>query len=182
MNRELIHLVCTGMTTHSPFSPLSTRRAVLAASASVTTGLALAACGGGDNDATDTDPGAGPETTGPESTGPGAGSSAPEGEQPGGGEPLAALSEVPVGEATAVTTPDGQEAVLFRPDEATVAGFSAICTHQGCPVQPEGAELRCPCHQSVFDAATGEVLGGPADEPLPALSVRVQDGQVVVTE
>ncbi|TDC73939.1 Rieske (2Fe-2S) protein [Streptomyces hainanensis] len=156
------------------------RRTVLAASAASAGALALAACGGDDSSSADSSPsrssdgGAGSDTGGGEG-----GDDASAGSGAGGGTPIAALADVPVGEATGITTPDGQEAMLFRADEATVACFSAICTHAGCSVQSEGAELRCPCHQSVFDAATGEVLGGPAPEPLPAIGVRIDGDQIV---
>jgi Rieske Fe-S protein len=86
---------------------------------------------------------------------------------------------VPVGEATAVTTPSGDEAMIFRADESTVACFSAVCTHKGCAVEAAGTELACPCHGSVFDAATGEVVNGPAEEPLPSIAVRIEGEQIV---
>ncbi len=70
---------------------------------------------------------------------------------------------------------------MFRADDTTVAAFSAVCPHQGCGVQPAGAELHCPCRNSVFDAATGGVLSGPAGEPLPAIRVRI-GGEQTVTE
>ncbi len=54
-----------------------------------------------------------------------------------------------------------------------------MCTHPGCQVAPRGAELVCPCHGSVFAAGTGAVLRGPASKPLPAVAVKVQDGEVV---
>ncbi|NIJ11665.1 Rieske Fe-S protein [Saccharomonospora amisosensis] len=124
-------------------------------------GAALAACGG--------------EQGGPTS---GGGEQQPTaGGQPG--QNLTSLSDVPVGGATAVTTPDGQDAVVSRPSANEVAAFSAICTHQGCKVDPQGAELRCPCHGSVFDAFTGEVRRGPADQPLPEINVRVDNGRIV---
>ena len=98
---------------------------------------------------------------------------------PSAGASLAVLADIPVGEATAVTTPDDQEIIVSRPTETTAAAFSAICTHQSCKVQPEGSELRCPCHGSVFDALTGEVRNGPADRPLPSVPVSVEGGNVV---
>lgn len=95
------------------------------------------------------------------------------------GERVAALSDVPVGGSTAVATPAG-DALVSRKSETEVSAFSAVCTHQGCKVEPAGAELRCPCHGSVFDAFTGKVKNGPAEAPLPAIGVAVE-GQSIVT-
>lgn len=95
----------------------------------------------------------------------------------GGG--LVALGDVPVGGAVSVKTADGAEIVVAQPEAGTVVAFSAICTHMGCVVKPEGGELACPCHGSRFEAATGEVLKGPADEPLPAVQVRLDGDRVV---
>jgi nitrite reductase/ring-hydroxylating ferredoxin subunit len=51
------------------------------------------------------------------------------------------------------------------------------CTHAGCPLSEE-ADLEdgvivCNCHGSEFDLRTGEVLRGPADEPVRTYPVRV---------
>lgn len=81
----------------------------------------------------------------------------------------------------AVTTPDGDEVIVSRPSPSEVAAFSAVCTHQGCTVTPEGARLRCPCHGSVFDSFTGRVDSGPASQALSAVRVQVVDGHVVTT-
>jgi Rieske Fe-S protein len=99
---------------------------------------------------------------------------------PAGGETLTALSAVPVGGCRGVDLPgnDGP-AIVSRPSASTVACFSAICTHQGCTVQPAGKQLQCPCHGSVFDAFTGAVINGPAPSPLPRIAVQVQGGNVV---
>ncbi|OZM73017.1 ferredoxin [Amycolatopsis antarctica] len=95
------------------------------------------------------------------------------------GSPLAALADIPVGEAKLVAGPDEEEIVLARPTETTAAAFSASCTHQGCKVKAEGKDLTCPCHGSVFDALTGAVRTGPATEPLPPIAVSVREGQIV---
>jgi Rieske Fe-S protein len=145
--------------------------------------LALAACGSEEDGSEEAEPGGSNDAGGsPDSSPDGQGGD--EGENGSGsgagGEPLAALDEVPVGEAAGPFQTSGEEQVmLFRPDEATVACFSAICTHAGCTVEADGAELSCPCHQSVFDAATGEVLGGPAGEALPSINVRIEGDQIV---
>jgi Rieske Fe-S protein len=91
---------------------------------------------------------------------------------------IVALAEVPVGEAVAVTI-DGAPAVVARPQDRTVAAFSARCTHMGCTVLVAGTTLRCPCHGSQFDAMTGAVLGGPATVDLPAIAVHLDGDEVV---
>lgn len=45
------------------------------------------------------------------------------------------------------------------------AALSPVCTHLGCLVDIQGAELVCPCHDSAFDRE-GRVLRGPAQRPL----------------
>lgn len=120
--------------------------------------VALAACSGG------TEP----------STG-----STPPPAAPAAGQRLAALSDVPVGGAASITTPEGKAAIVARPNDTTVVAFDAACTHKGCPVAPQGAELRCPCHNSVFDAFTGAVKTGPAQTPLAAITVKVDNDQIV---
>ncbi|GHF38664.1 hypothetical protein GCM10017566_09860 [Amycolatopsis bartoniae] len=95
------------------------------------------------------------------------------------GTTVAALNDIPVGQAKSVTV-SGQPAIVARPTETTAACFSAICTHQGCTVNPEGGKLNCPCHGSVFNALTGAVEKGPAQTALPSIPVKV-DGSNVVT-
>ena len=57
------------------------------------------------------------------------------------------------------------------------------CTHAECPLWNgwvEGDALRCPCHGSLFELASGSVREGPADEPLRTHPTRVVDGRVAV--
>ena len=98
---------------------------------------------------------------------------------PDSGTELAALDDVPVGGAISVDLPGGEPVIVARPTQDTVVAFSAICTHQGCTVKPEAAEIRCPCHGSTYDLA-GENTGGPAPSPLPPVDVTVTDGMVVI--
>jgi Rieske Fe-S protein len=97
------------------------------------------------------------------------------------GKALATLADIPVGEAQSVTLPDGAPAVVARPTADRAVCFSAVCTHQGCTVKPDGAQLNCPCHGSQFNALTGKVLQGPAIQPLPSIPVTVKNGKVVTT-
>jgi Rieske Fe-S protein len=91
---------------------------------------------------------------------------------------IVALAKVPVGEAVSADI-DGNPAIVAQPTAGTAVAFSAVCTHMGCTVAPAGKELHCPCHGSVYDATTGQVLSGPAPKPLPKIAVQVVNGEVV---
>jgi Rieske Fe-S protein len=130
------------------------RRAVLAAGAGGVGVVALAACSAGGG-------GASPPT------------------HVSAGKQLTALSTVAVGEAKSVSLPDGSPGIVARPTAGTAVCFSAICTHQGCTVAPNGNRLDCPCHGSRYNALTGAVINGPATQPLAKIPVTVTNGQVV---
>ncbi|HJR93660.1 MAG TPA: Rieske (2Fe-2S) protein [Acidimicrobiia bacterium] len=98
------------------------------------------------------------------------------------GEPqeIVALSEVPVGGSHLFDYPTPNDpAILLRPEEGTLLGFSQKCTHLGCVVYwaPENGHLECPCHEGVFDLS-GEPIAGPPDRPLGRIEVEVRDGTV----
>lgn len=95
--------------------------------------------------------------------------------------PLTGLDAVPIGRTTVVNSANGAPVALVRPRADSVIAHSAVCTHQGCTVAPAGTTLSCPCHGSVFDAATGAVIQGPANRALPAIAVQVQGQSIVAT-
>lgn len=139
--------------------PAPTRRAVLAAGGALAAAGTLAACGGGNDDTGGSD-------------------SAPK----GAGAGLVALDKVPVRGAVSATGPKGEKLIVARPDQDTAVAFSAICTHQGCTVEPAGSQLHCPCHGSVYNALTGKNVSGPAPRPLAKFPVRVKAGEVVADQ
>lgn len=143
-----------------------TRRTVVqigGASAAGAGALLLAACTSGGSDASS-----------------GGGSDAGTGGS-GGGSATVALSSIPVGGAVSASL-GSAPIVVAQPTAGQVVAFSAVCTHQGCTVAPQGKEYDCPCHGSRFDAATGDVLNGPARDPLPRLKATVAGDTVTVTE
>ena len=93
-----------------------------------------------------------------------------------GGRLLVPLDRVPRGGGIVLGE---DKVVLTRPTGDEVHAFSAVCTHQGCTVASvaEGT-IRCPCHGSRFDAETGQVVNGPATQPLPTVAVTVRSGEV----
>lgn len=139
------------------------RRTVLAGLAGTAT-VAVAACSSSKKTASSTSGGS--SSSGSSSTG---SSSA---------EALATVADIPVGSAVSAKGPDGAPILITRTGPATVAAFSAKCTHMGCTVAAKGKEFVCPCHGSRYDAATGKVLNGPAPKPLPPVSVKVVGGKV----
>jgi Rieske Fe-S protein len=66
---------------------------------------------------------------------------------------------------------DGKKVAAYRDGHGKVSMCSPICTHLKCIVGWNDAEKTwdCPCHGSRF-AATGEILTGPAEEPLEKIS------------
>jgi Rieske Fe-S protein len=157
------------------------RRSVLTAGAVGVAGVALAACSQAPapDDPTVRQPaGSSGSDAGASgnAAGPPAGSAAATGS--GGGKPLARLSDIPVGGAISATGPSGG-LIIARPTANTVVAFSAVCTHLGCTVVPNGNELDCPCHGSVFNATTGAVITGPAPQSLPQVRVKLSGDTVL---
>ena len=71
--------------------------------------------------------------------------------------------------------------IVVRGEDDALAAVNPMCPHQGCSVgwNGESKSLVCPCHGSQF-APNGEVLKGPAEEPLPTYEVKEEDGSVLV--
>jgi glycine/D-amino acid oxidase-like deaminating enzyme/nitrite reductase/ring-hydroxylating ferredoxin subunit len=67
----------------------------------------------------------------------------------------------------------GHKVAAFRNENGKLSIRSAVCTHLQCIVEWNRREKTwdCPCHGSRF-SCTGEVLSGPAEEPLKPIEVR----------
>ena len=89
-----------------------------------------------------------------------------------------AISEVTVGGGLVVD----EKYVVTQPKDGEFKAFSAICTHQGCPVgSVEDGVIVCPCHNSHFDITSGDPVSGPAQEPLPAVQFVTSGDTIVIT-
>ena len=92
------------------------------------------------------------------------------------GTKVATVADVPVGTAFQFSHPtSGAPAFIVQPAKGTFLAYSAICTHQGCPVGFDSGQhlFACPCHGAQFDGTTGAVLRGPAQAPLEKFNVVV---------
>ncbi len=72
---------------------------------------------------------------------------------------------------------------LARAADGVVA-YSAICTHQGCPVNMWSDEKKafvCSCHGSTYNPRDGAaVIWGPAPRPLPSLGLKLENDTPMV--
>lgn len=111
---------------------------------------------------------------GSDSGGSGSDDSAPETEA---GAVLATTDEVPVGGGVVLSD---RKIVVTQPSQGEFKAFSAVCTHQACLVStPANGSIPCECHGSRYDAAAGEVTGGPAPSPLAEVAITVQGDEIL---
>jgi nitrite reductase/ring-hydroxylating ferredoxin subunit len=78
---------------------------------------------------------------------------------------------------------NGEEVALANID-GLLRAFSNRCTHQAVLLTSfgwlAGELIVCGAHNSIFDTETGEVLSGPAGQPLATYEVAVEGGDVLV--
>ena len=61
--------------------------------------------------------------------------------------------------------------------------FDDTCTHKACSLAKgklDGTTVTCPCHGSQFDVTTGEVLRGPAQQPVRSRLVQIEGESLLV--
>ncbi|MEV0999262.1 Rieske (2Fe-2S) protein [Nonomuraea sp. NPDC050202] len=150
---------------------LQSRRAVFASVGAGGLALAITACSGGTDSATTAG-------TAAESSAPQAGASTSASSAPQAGGALAKTADIPVGGGTIFKE---QKVVVTQPTAGEFKAFSALCTHKGCPVgSVEGDAIVCPCHNSKFAITDGSVTAGPAEQPLAAQQIKVENDQIML--
>ncbi|HEY8489416.1 MAG TPA: chlorite dismutase family protein [Dehalococcoidia bacterium] len=98
---------------------------------------------------------------------------------PAGWTRVAALEDLSEAAGTVVYV-RGQQVALFR-QGGRVYAIGNRCSHANASLADgtvEDGAVTCPFHNSRFDLATGQPTGGPAQRPVPAYRVKVEDGQV----
>lgn len=97
---------------------------------------------------------------------------------------IASLRDLSIGGVQTFTYPTDQDpCVLVRPASDVLIAYGQKCTHLSCAVLPdvETATIRCPCHNGVFDLASGRPLAGPPRRPLTRVRLEIHGGDVYAT-
>jgi 3-phenylpropionate/trans-cinnamate dioxygenase ferredoxin component len=84
------------------------------------------------------------------------------------------VSDVAPGQLLAINV-DGESVAVANVDGQLFA-IGDVCTHRGCSISEgtlTGSVAVCPCHGGEYDVKSGEVLGGPPNEPVTSYSVQV---------
>jgi nitrite reductase/ring-hydroxylating ferredoxin subunit len=91
------------------------------------------------------------------------------------------VSQIPAGGSLVFYYPTEQSpCILVSLAEQTFVAYDQLCTHLTCPVipEPESGHLHCPCHEGLFDLATGQPLAGPPRRPLPRIKLEIRGSKI----
>jgi cytochrome b6-f complex iron-sulfur subunit len=71
--------------------------------------------------------------------------------------------------------------IIVKKSDDTLSALNSQCTHRGCTVNWNQTDnnIGCNCHGSVF-ATDGQVVNGPADQPLILYEVKEENGSILV--
>lgn len=97
---------------------------------------------------------------------------------------IAALEELPVGEARLFSYPTPEDrCLLIRLGPERFVAYNQACTHLACPVvhRPGARDLYCPCHAGYFALEDGRPLSGPPKRPLSRIALEIRDGGIWAT-
>ena len=97
---------------------------------------------------------------------------------------IASVDDLAVGSAVVFTYPDEHEpCLLVRLTTSEFVAFSQRCTHLSCAVipRPDLGDIRCPCHEGLFELRTGRPIAGPPQRPLPRVALTVRGRDVYAT-
>lgn len=109
----------------------------------------------------------------------GSGGKGSSGSSPTSSGAIAKTTDIPVGSGKIFTA---EKVVVTQPESGTFKAFSAICTHQGCPVSKIiDKDIECTCHGSRFSIEDGSVVQGPATRPLEKFTATISGDEITVS-
>lgn len=77
---------------------------------------------------------------------------------------------------------NGKEILLTNLDGRYFA-IGNRCTHLSCLLSDgnfKEGNVTCPCHTSIFNAKTGDVIRGPARKPEPVFETKIEGEEIFV--
>jgi 3-phenylpropionate/trans-cinnamate dioxygenase ferredoxin subunit len=95
--------------------------------------------------------------------------------------PVGRVDDVPEGEMRGYQV--GGEDVAVANVGGILHAFNDICTHMQCLLSEgdlDGTTVTCACHGSQFDVTSGDVLNGPATEPVSSYEVQTEGGDLKI--
>jgi len=78
---------------------------------------------------------------------------------------------------------NGKEILLANLDGRYFA-IGNRCTHLSCLLSDgtlKEGNVTCPCHISIFNAKTGEVIRGPAKKPEPMFETKIEGEEILIS-
>ena len=76
----------------------------------------------------------------------------------------------------------GRPVAVFNVN-GTIYAIQGTCTHRGGPLgegELDGSVVTCPWHGAQFDVTTGQVIGPPAPQSVPAYKVVVEGNLIKI--
>ncbi len=97
---------------------------------------------------------------------------------------VAALDDISIGGAITFEYPrPHDDCLLIRTPDNQLLAYGQKCTHLSCAVRPQVDQgvMHCPCHEGVFDLASGRPLAGPPRRPLPRVRIELRGNDIYAT-
>jgi nitrite reductase/ring-hydroxylating ferredoxin subunit len=94
---------------------------------------------------------------------------------------IGSVEDVPPGTARSFAYPTPTDpCILIRTDERTFVAYSQECTHLSCAVVPrvDRGVIECPCHEGLFDLASGRPIAGPPRRPLSIVRLQIRGSDI----
>jgi nitrite reductase/ring-hydroxylating ferredoxin subunit len=101
------------------------------------------------------------------------------------GEPpvmrIARAEAIPIGGSLVFNYPGAHDiCIVVRTGPRQYVAYDQKCTHLSCAVVPDvpHGRFHCPCHNGVFDLATGVPLAGPPRRALERILLQIREGDL----
>ncbi|MGE0396467.1 MAG: ubiquinol-cytochrome c reductase iron-sulfur subunit [Kofleriaceae bacterium] len=97
---------------------------------------------------------------------------------------IGSLSAIALGTSMMFAYPTQHDpCLLIRMRSGELVAYNQKCTHLSCAVVPRIDEgiLHCPCHEGIFDLATGRNIAGPPPRPLAVIELEVVGDEIFAT-